>query len=128
MNKWKLLVEQQLQVASLAEASTQPLLSPEQYSAIIQDIHHARLKELQDAHDCALYEVQRLKQKQQSGTQQHLAVSEKRQLASLIGKAHKARKKLINDMVPFVRYIQEHTEQLSVPANWKAMALEGTPY
>ena len=79
-----------MQVASLAEASTQPLLSPEQYSVIIQDIHHARLKELQDAHDCALYEAQRLKQKQQSGTQQHLVVSEKCQLASLIGMAHKA--------------------------------------
>lgn len=112
----------------LAEASTQPLLSPERYNEIIQDMHHARLKELQDAHDCALYEAQRLKQKQQSGTQQHLVVSEKRQLASLIGKAHKARKKLINDMVPFVRYIRENTEQHSIPTNWKAMAWEGTPY
>lgn len=95
---------------------------------ILQEIHHARLQELQAAHDCALYEAQRLKQKQQSGTQQHLVVSEKRRLASLIGKTHRARKKLINDMAPFVRYLLENTEQHSIPANWKAMAREGIPY
>lgn len=95
---------------------------------ILQEMHHARLQELQAAHDCALFEGQRLKQKQQSGTQQHLVVSEKRRLALLIGKTHRARKKLINDMAPFVRYLLENTEQHSIPANWKATAREGIPY
>ena len=112
----------------VAEASSEPLLPLEQYNVILQEMHHARLKELQATHDCALFEAQQLKQKQQSGTQQHLVVSEKRRLASLIGKAHKARKKLINDMVPFVRYILENTEQHGIPVNWKAMAREGVPY
>jgi hypothetical protein len=91
-------------------------------------MHYARLKELQAAHDCALYEGQRLKQKQQSGTQQHMVVSEKRRLASLIGKTHRARKKLINDMAPFVRYLSENTEQHNIPANWLCTAREGIPY
>jgi hypothetical protein len=124
----KLLVEKSRVPVEAPDSSSEPLLSLERYSVILQEIHHARLQELQAAHDCALYEGQRLKQKQQSGTQQHLVVSEKRRLASLIGKTHRARKKLINDMAPFVRYLLENTEQHSIPANWKAMAREGTPY
>jgi hypothetical protein len=91
-------------------------------------MNHAQLKELQEAHDGALYEAQRLKQKQQSGTQQHMVVSEKRRLGSLIGKSHRARKRMINNMTPFVRYIVENTEQHGIPADWKRRAREGTPY
>jgi len=63
----------------------------------------------------ALYEATRLKQKQQSGTQQHMVVSEKRKLAILIGKAHKVRKQSINSMMPFVRYIVQNTENHGIP-------------
>lgn len=128
-NMCQLLVEKQSQAhVEATESLSEPLLSLERYSVILQEMHHARLHKLQAAHDCALYEGQRLKQQQQSGTQQHLVVSEKRRLALLIGKTHRARKKLINDMEPFVRYILENTEQHSIPANWKATAREGIPY
>jgi hypothetical protein len=46
----------------------------------------------------------------------------------MIGKAQRLRKKLINDMTPFVRYIIENTEHHSIPANWREGAREGEPY
>ena len=62
-------------------------------------MNQARLSELQEAHDAALYEANRLKQKQQSGTQQHMVVSEKRKLAILIGKANKVRKPFMSPSI-----------------------------
>jgi hypothetical protein len=109
------------------EASSQPM--PEaRYNLVLREIQSARLKELQAAHDSLLYEARQLKQKQQSGTQQHLVVSEKRRLASLIGKTHTERKRVINMMAPFVRYIIDNTEHHNIPADWKMRAREGTPY
>jgi hypothetical protein len=98
------------------------------YNLILGEMQSARLKELQAAHDSLLYEARQLKQKQQSGTQQHLVVSEKRRLASLIGKTHTERKRVINMMAPFVRYIMDNTEHHNIPADWKMRAREGTPY
>jgi hypothetical protein len=123
----RVMVERDIAVVD-EETIQEPLLSPEWYSAIIKDMHQARIKELQAAHDSAHYEAKRLKQKQQSGTQGHLVVSEKRRLASLIGKMHRSRKKNINDMVPFVRYIVENINQHGIPDNWKATAMAGSPY
>lgn len=109
------------------EASPQPM--PEaRYNLILGEMQSARLKELQAAHDSLLYEAHQLKQKQQSGTQQHLVVSEKRRLASLIGKTHMEQKRVINLMAPFVRYIMDNTEHHNIPADWKMRAREGTPY
>jgi len=110
------------------EEGTGSPLPISRFNQILQEMNHAQLKELQEAHDGALYEAKRLKQKQQSGTQQHMVVSEKRRLGSLIGKTHRARKRMINDMMPFVRYIVENTEQHGIPADWKSRAREGTPY
>ena len=72
-------------------------MSDEWYNLILLEMNQARLKELQAAHDVAKFEAQRLKQQQQSGTQQHLVVSEKRQLGVLIAKAHREWKHLINN-------------------------------
>jgi hypothetical protein len=123
----KVMVERDVSVLD-GETILEPLLSAERYSAIIKDMHEARIKELQAAHDSAHYEAKRLRQKQQSGTQEHLVVSEKRRLAALIRKMHRARKKMINDMVPFVRYMVENNNEHGIPENWKATALAGLPY
>lgn len=114
-------------LAVAEEASVLPLPQA-RYNLILLETHEARLKALQAAHDSLLYEAQRLKQKQQSGTQQHLVVREKRQLASLIGKTHSARKRLINNMAPFIRYIVANSAHHNIPIEWKTQAREGTPY
>ena len=69
-----------------------------------------------------------MKQRQQSGTQEHLVVSEKRQLALLIGKTQRARKALIRKMMSHVRYIMDNMENQNIPVNWKTLAMQGEPY
>jgi len=100
----------------------------ERYKLILREMHEARMKALQSAHDSLLYEVRRLKQRQQSGTQQHLVVSEKRQLALLIGKNERARKQLIRQMASHVKYMVDNTENQNIPTNWKTMAMQGAPH
>jgi hypothetical protein len=121
-NTFKLLTEQRS-----GNTVVEPMVE-ERYNLILLEMHEARLNELQAAHDSALYEVQRLKQKQQSGTQQHLVVSEKRRLAALIGKTQRARNQLINKMMPHVRYVVDNTVHHTIPANWKQLARAGEPY
>ena len=108
-------------------ASLEPV-DRERYKLILREMHEARIKALQSAHDSVLYEIRRLKQRQQSGTQQHLVVSEKRQLALLIGKNERARKQLIHQMTSHVKYIVDNTENQNIPINWKTMALQGAPH
>jgi len=112
----------------VTDEDTRQMLSSSRGKQILREMNQARLSELQEAHDAALYEANRLKQKQQSGTQQHMVVSEKRKLAILIGKAHKVRKQSINSMMPFVRYIVQNTENHGIPDDWKKRALDGAPY
>ena len=127
-NTYQLLAEQRSGTAVVAEAADTVPMPRVRYDLILREMHEARLAEIQSAHDSALYEVQRLKQTQQSGTQQHLVVSEKRRLALLIGKTHNTRKRLIHKMIPHVRYIMDNTEAHNIPVNWKRLAMEGTPY
>ena len=70
----------------MAEGASLEPVDRERYKLILREMHEARIKALQSAHDSVLYEIRRLKQRQQSGTQQHLVVSEKCQLALLIEK------------------------------------------
>jgi hypothetical protein len=131
-NIYKLLRERQVGDVVVGvggeEEGTGSPLPRSRFNQILEEMNHAQLKELQEAHDGALYKAKRLKQIQQSGTQQHMVVSEKRWLASLIGKTHRARKRMINNMASFVRYIVENTEQHGIPADWKSRAREGIPY
>jgi hypothetical protein len=124
----KLLAEQRTPTTGEAHPPRAVIVAPERYNLILQELHKARLGELQAAHDVAHFKAQRLKQQQQSGTQQHLVVSEKRRLGTLIGKAHRERKRLINDMTPFIRYIGENKEDHGIPVDWKKTAREGAPY
>jgi hypothetical protein len=112
----------------VAEGANPEPMAQERYDLILREMHEAQLKALQSAHDSALYEVQRLKQRQQSGTQQHLVVSEKRKLSLLIGKTQRARKELIHKMMPHVSYIVDNMGHQNIPINWKTLALEGAPY
>lgn len=112
----------------MAEGTSPEPLARDRYDLILLEMHEAQLKALQSAHDSALYEVQRLKQRQQSGTQEHLVVSEKRQLALLIGKTQRARKALIRKMTSHVRYIMDNMENQNIPVNWKTLAMQGEPY
>ena len=112
----------------MEEAASPEPIAQERYDLILREMHEAQLRALQSAHDSALFEVQRLKQRQQSGTQQHLVVSKKRKLALLIGRTQKARKHLIHKMTPHVSYILNNTEHENIPINWKPRALEGAPY
>ena len=84
------MTEQRSRNPLLTEISTPQPLARDRYDLILREMHESQLKALQSAHDSALYKVQRLKQRQQSGTQEHLVVSEKRQLALLIGKTQRA--------------------------------------
>jgi hypothetical protein len=127
-NTFKLQNEQRSSAPVVAEAAATIPMDQDRYNLILREMHEAKLKELQSAHDSALYEVQSLKQKQQSGTQQHLVVSEKRRLASLIGKTQRARNQLLNKMTPYVRYIVDNTEHHTIPAIWKQQARDGAPY
>ena len=112
----------------MTEISTPQPLARDRYDLILREMHESQLKALQSAHDSALYEVQRLKQRQQSGTQEHLVVSEKRQLALLIGKTQRARKELIRKMTSHMRYIMDNMENQNIPVNWKTLAMQGVPY
>ena len=103
----------------VADEDIRQMLSSSRAKQILTEMNQARLGELQEAHDAARYEANRLKQKQQSGTQQHMVVSEKRNLARLIGKANKVKKQSINSMMPFVRYIVQNTENHGIPDDWK---------
>jgi hypothetical protein len=127
------VLDQQERMDVVADAATPLAVAPQplpqgRYDLILREMHTARLLALQASHDSALYEARRLKQKQQSGTQQHMVVSEKRRLATLIGKTHRERKQHINDMTPHVRYIVDNTENHNIPADWKVRAREGLPY
>ena len=112
----------------VTDEDTRQMLSSSRAKQILTEMNQARLGELQEAHDAARFEANRLKQKQQSGTQQHMVVSEKRNLARLIGKANKVKKQSINSMMPFVRYIVQNTENHDIPDDWKKRALDGEPY
>jgi hypothetical protein len=124
----KLLVEQQTRNPVVAEGPIPEPMARQRYDQILREMHESELKALQSAHDSALYEVQRLKQRQQSGTQQHLVVREKRELSSLIGKTQRARKLLVHKMIPHVRYIMEQTDNHNIPVEWKTLAMQGAPY
>jgi len=125
---YKLLLEQCSINPVVANSSNPVPISPERYNLILREMHEAQLKTLQSAHDSSLYELQQLKQQQQSGTQQHLVVSEKRQLSLQIGRTHRAQKELINKMTPHVRYIVDNTENHNIPIDWKKLAMQGEPY
>jgi hypothetical protein len=112
----------------VAEGHIPEPMAQDRYDQILWQMHESQLKALQSAHDSALYEVQQLKQRQQSGTQQHLVVREKRQLSLLIGKTQRARKLLIHKMMPHVRYIMETTDTHNIPVDWKTLAMQESPY
>jgi hypothetical protein len=114
--------------SGVTNEDTREMLDSSRAKQILREMNQARLGELQEAHDAAKCEAERLKQKQQRGTQQHMVVSEKQRLRILIGKANKERKKSINSMMPFVRYIVQNTENHGIPDDWKKMALDGEPY
>ena len=112
----------------VTDEATRQMLSSSRAKQILTEMNQAKLGELQETHDAARYEANRLKQKQQSGTQQQMVVSEKRNLARLIGKANKVKKKSINSMMPLVQYIVQNTENHGIPDDWKKRALDGEPY
>ena len=126
---YKLVAEQRLPSQDEVGLPAAPIpMHSDRYDQVLREMHEAKLKELQMAHDAALYEVQRLRQKQESGKQQHMVVNEKRQLALLISKNQRLRKQFIRKMIPHVKYIMDKSEHQIIPNNWKKLATEGNPY